>query len=114
MRYTLTNILFLAGLAAFPALAAEQQMTKHEAMQAMSQGAAHVMPMSEGIAKKLDAKKGMVTLQHGDIADLMPAMTMSYRVKRPQQLESIQAGDKVRFLLEKYGNDYVVTHIEQQ
>jgi len=116
MRYTLTSILFMAGLAAFPALAAEQhapaQAMNHEAMQAMPQGATHAMPMNDGVAKKLDVKNARVTLQHGDIPGVMPAMTMGYRVGEAQQLKGIRVGDKVRFAMEKVNEEFVVVHIE--
>ena len=68
--------------------------------------------LTDGVVEKVDLKNGKITLQHGEIVNVMPAMTMSYRVKQVQQLESIQAGDKVRFALGKMNNDYVVTHIE--
>lgn len=116
MRHPLKTILFTASLAVFPALAAAQNEPgmpmKHDAMKTMPQGAAQALQMSEGIVKGLDAKKAAVTLQHGDIPGVMPAMTMGYRVDPAQQLDSIRKGDKVRFVLEKSGSSYVVTHIE--
>ena len=69
-------------------------------------------PLAAGEVKKIDMKNGKVTLQHGDIANVMPAMTMSYQVRNAQQLEGLGAGDKVRFTLKKINNDYIVTHIE--
>jgi Cu/Ag efflux protein CusF len=85
----------------------------HGAMQPMNQAQAKVMPLIDGVARKVDHKGGKITLQHGEIASVkMPAMTMGYRVKQPQQLESIQPGSKVRFMMEKMGDDYIVTHIE--
>lgn len=116
MKYTLLSSLFLALLASTSAFAAEQhnhgQGMKHEAMQQIASAATKAMPLNDGVVKKIDMQNGKITLQHGDIANVMPAMTMSYRVKKTQQLESIQAGDKVRFTLDKLGDDYIVTHIE--
>jgi len=42
----------------------------------------------------------------------MPPMTMVFQVKDPAMLDSVQAGDKVRFDAEKVGGAYVVTRIE--
>ena len=66
---------------------------------------------SDGLVKKVDPKNGNVTLQHADIANVMPAMTMSYRVVHPEWLNSIHVGDKVRFTLEKQHDNYFVTRI---
>lgn len=116
MKHTLLSSLFLALLASTGAFAAEQhnhgQGMKHEAMQQMASAATKAMPLNDGVVKKVDMQNGKITLQHGDIANVMPAMTMSYRVKKTQQLEPIHAGDKVRFTMEKLGDDYIVTHIE--
>lgn len=70
-------------------------------------------PLHDGVVKKLYQKKAIVTLQHGDLAEVgMPAMTMDYSVRHAQDLAALHAGDKVRFTLEKRGADYIVIHIE--
>lgn len=84
----------------------------HGAMQAMSPDAGKAMPMSDAVVKKINTSRGRVTLQHGDIPNVMPAMTMAYRIKDVKQLEGLHAGDKVRFALVKEGDDFVVTHLE--
>ena len=123
MKHTLTGSLFFSLLVSTNAFADGQQgqTGNHDAMQQMDQAAMKVMqhgdgkamPLTDGVVKKVDLKNGKVTLQHGEIANVkMPAMTMSYRVKQAQQLESIHAGDKVRFAVDMLNNDYVVTHIE--
>jgi Cu/Ag efflux protein CusF len=42
----------------------------------------------------------------------MPAMTMPFAVKDPALLTKVKAGDKVRFALDKAGDDLVITGIE--
>jgi len=42
----------------------------------------------------------------------MPAMTMAFPVKDPAMLTKVRQGDKVRFGLEKAGEDLVITRIE--
>src|SRR5271169_3687654 len=42
-----------------------------------------------------DAQRQMITVKHGDIPGLMPAMTMSYMVADPKQIEKLGPGDKI-------------------
>lgn len=50
-----------------------------------------------GVIKKLDAKAGSVTLQHGPIAALKwPAMTMAFKAD-PGLLKGFKVGQKVTF-----------------
>jgi Cu/Ag efflux protein CusF len=42
-----------------------------------------------------DPAKKLITVKHGDVLGLMPAMTMTYQVAEPKQIESLQPGDKV-------------------
>jgi protein SCO1/2 len=42
-----------------------------------------------------DAGKTLITVKHGDIPGLMPAMTMTYQVAEPKQIERLQPGDKI-------------------
>ncbi len=74
-------------------------------------GFAASLNWNTGVVKKIDVKNGRVTLKHGDIPDVMPAMTMSYPLPAPP-LPVIEAGDKVRFVLEKHGEDYALSRIE--
>lgn len=110
MKHILTGSLMLVALAAPAAHADTQQehkmMKGHEAMAAMPQGA------GEGMVKMLDRKGGMLTLQHGKVSGVMPAMTMGYRVADPKQMEGLKPGDRVRFTMEKQGDEFVLTHVE--
>lgn len=42
-----------------------------------------------------EPQRQMITVKHGDISGLMPAMTMSYMVAEPKQIESLKPGDKI-------------------
>ncbi len=42
-----------------------------------------------------DPQRQMITVKHGDIPGLMPAMTMSYMVADPKQIEKLGPGDKI-------------------
>ena len=49
----------------------------------------------QGEVISTDAGKKLITVKHGDIPGLMPAMTMTYQVAEPKQIESLQPGDKI-------------------
>jgi peroxiredoxin/Cu/Ag efflux protein CusF len=66
----------------------------------------------EGRVVALDGSEGMVTLDHGPIAGLMPAMQMAFPVQRAEQLVGLQAGALVRFSLQSRGTEWVITTIE--
>jgi protein SCO1/2 len=53
----------------------------------------HYPVQAEVIA--VDAPKKLITVKHGDIPGLMPAMTMQYMVAEPKQIETLQPGDKI-------------------
>ncbi|HKM65937.1 MAG TPA: SCO family protein [Candidatus Acidoferrum sp.] len=42
-----------------------------------------------------DPEKKLITVKHGDIPGLMPAMTMTYQVAEPGQIAALQPGDKI-------------------
>ena len=43
----------------------------------------------------VDVPKKMVTVKHGDIPGLMPAMTMNYLVADEKQIAPLKPGDKI-------------------
>ena len=58
-----------------------------------SKPAKHYAILAEVISA--DPDKKLITVKHGDIPGLMPAMTMTYQVADPHQIEKLQAGDKI-------------------
>jgi protein SCO1 len=42
-----------------------------------------------------DVGNKLITVKHGDIPGLMPAMTMTYQVAEPKQIVNLQPGDKI-------------------
>jgi Cu/Ag efflux protein CusF len=67
----------------------------------------------EGRVVALDGSEGIVTLDHGPIAGLMPAMQMAFPVQRAEQLVGLQAGALVRFSLQSRGTEWVITTIDK-
>ena len=50
----------------------------------------------QGEVISLDTQKNLMTLKHGDIPNFMPAMTMSYEMAYPKEVNGIAAGDTIR------------------
>jgi len=69
-------------------------------------------PVNGEIVKVL-ASQQKLTLRHEAIPSLdMPAMTMNYRLAKPELLTGLKAGDKVVFEAEDRKGSYVVTAIQ--
>jgi len=83
------------------------------AMPALAQQAAPSADMTDGEVRKIDKDNKKITLKHGEIKNLeMPPMTMVFQVKDASMLDKVQAGNKVRFKVEKAGSALVVTEID--
>jgi Cu/Ag efflux protein CusF len=75
--------------------------------------AAQSSVMTDGVVRKIDLANGKITLKHGPIVNLdMPPMTMVFRVQPPDLLNTVKAGDKVRFHAEQRDGGLTVTAIE--
>ena len=71
-------------------------------------------PMAEGEIRRVDKDAGKVTIKHGpiktDTLDMDP-MTMVFQVKDKAMLETIKAGDKVKFTVVDERGQMTVTEI---
>ncbi len=112
MKNAIYSSLLVVLLAASGTAMADESMhgMDHAGMQSMDAG--QTMQWTDGVVKNVNQKRGKVTLQHGAIENVMPAMTMGYKVQEKAALKSLKAGDKVNFVLEKKDNAYIVTHIK--
>lgn len=54
----------------------------------------------EGTVIALRPEKQQVVLEHGEIKGFMEAMTMGYKTDPPSLMNSVKAGDKVRFTID--------------
>ncbi|MFC7421722.1 copper-binding protein [Iodobacter arcticus] len=69
--------------------------------------------LSDGEIKKIDKTSGKITLKHGELKNLdMPGMTMVFTAKNLDQLEPLQAGDKVKFKAISENGKMLVTEIQ--
>ena len=66
-----------------------------------------------GEVRRVNTAAKKITIAHAPLKSFdMPAMTMPFPVKDPALLAKVKEGDKVRFALEKAGDDLVITRIE--
>ena len=69
---------------------------------------------AEGVVESVDAPARQVTIDHGEIPDLMGAMTMTFDVSDPALLEGLEPGSPIRFAVEYKDGSYLVTAIEKK
>lgn len=104
-------MLSLLAVATFsiPALAQQSDHASHHGAEQVAQAAA----LSQGEVRKVDKDAKKITIKHGPLENLdMPAMTMVFQVKDTAMLDSVKAGDKVKFRAENIGGAFTVTKIE--
>ena len=110
MNTFLLPVALSAWLLAAPTLA---HATSHTSSSATAHADHHTAPLTEGEVRKVDKEAKKLTIRHGLIANLdMPPMTMVFQVQDPAILDTIKAGDKIRFQAEKSGGAYTVTKVE--
>ena len=106
---TITIAALLVALAT-PALA-QQKAEDHSSHHPTA--AASTAEITEGEIRKVDKDAKKLTIRHGEIKNLdMPPMTMVFQVKDASVLETLKAGDKVRFVVQKSDTGFVVTDIQ--
>lgn len=120
MKKTLIIASSLALVASLAACKKEAEAPQPAESAASNTASMSEMPMATemkhgkgvGTVTAIDAAKGMVTLDHGDIAELQwPAMKMGFAIK-PELLSGIKVGDKVAFEIDWDGKAGTVTKIE--
>jgi Cu(I)/Ag(I) efflux system protein CusF len=108
MKFIHSTLWLALGLVA-PALA-QQKPDEHSSHHVAAAASAD---MADGEVRKIDKDASKVTLKHGEIKSLdMPAMTMVFVVKDKAMLDSIKAGDKVRFRAVNDAGKYTVTEMQ--
>jgi Cu/Ag efflux protein CusF len=53
----------------------------------------------KGVVTKINMELGSVEMNHEEIKDLMPAMTMEFFVTDKKMLEGLKVGDKIDFVI---------------
>jgi Cu/Ag efflux protein CusF len=104
------------AVAAFVALAAPASAQSghdhgHAAQATKKASVADVV--NSGEVKRINSDTKKITIAHGPLKAFdMPSMTMAFGVKDPSMLGKVKTGDKVNFVLEKAGEDLVITRID--
>ena len=66
-----------------------------------------------GVVRAILPELDVLVITHGEIAGLMPPMTMGFRAASPKIHEGISIGDEVRFTLRGVPPNVAVTAIEK-
>src|SRR5262245_4350112 len=67
---------------------------------------------ASGIVRGVRAGERQIAIEHGDIAGLMPAMTMNFDVADPALLEGLSPGQYVEFRLSRRADRLEIVAIE--
>lgn len=115
MKYLSSLTLACLLAAGGPALAQNQgnEHSAHHPAPTETPVAAATSDMTEGEVRKVDKAAKKITLKHGPIKNLdMPGMTMVFQVQDAALLDKVQAGDQVRFTVDRINGAFVVLSIE--
>lgn len=68
---------------------------------------------AEGEVKTVNREAGTITIKHGRLPNLdMPPMTMEFHAKDKAMLNQVKAGDKVKFVAGRMGEEFSVDKID--
>ena len=65
----------------------------------------------QGTVVAVDPKHGTVTVDHGEIKGLMPAMVMAFVVDAPEALNGLTPGETIRFTLRPRGVTFTIAEL---
>lgn len=89
-------------------------MAAGDAMTATNSAGAGTPATATGTVDKTDAAAGTITISHGPVEALnWPAMTMAFKAT-PEQVASVQGGQKVAFEFTSSGEGSTITTIRSQ
>lgn len=66
-----------------------------------------------GVVESIDRDTSSIQINHEDIKDYMPAMSMPFMVKDKSLLDAAAPGDRIEFSLEATSKGQVVTEIKK-
>ena len=66
-----------------------------------------------GIVTSVNQKEGWVGIEHEEIKDLMPAMSMEFWVRNPSIMKSVGVGDKVTFVVVEDSKGQYITELKR-
>jgi Cu(I)/Ag(I) efflux system periplasmic protein CusF len=85
----------------------------HGKMGDMKAGGLASVDSVDGEVRRVDKAAGKITLRHGELKQLdMPPMTMVFEVSDKALLDSVKAGDKVKFKVISKDGKMIVTEMK--
>ena len=120
MKHTTLNVLGVTALlltAMTGPVAAQGNMDHskmdHGNMGDMKAGGPASVDSVDGEVRRVDKAAGKITLRHGELKQLdMPPMTMVFEVSDKAMLDSVKAGDKVKFKVISKDGKMIVTEMK--
>jgi Cu/Ag efflux protein CusF len=105
------SVVAVVSLAAFGGARAQAGHDHGHGTPAAKNTAAEVV--NTGEVKRINQDTRKITIAHGPLKAFdMPPMTMAFGVKDSSMLGKVKQGDKVNFVLEKAGEDLVISRID--
>jgi Cu/Ag efflux protein CusF len=82
---------------------------------AMASAASANTHLVKGKVTKVDAAAQKLTIRHGPLKkfDMEDGMSMVFRVKDPEMLKQVKAGDDIRFDADKINGAFTVIELEK-
>jgi Cu/Ag efflux protein CusF len=114
-KFVTVSAVFCTALMLATAAAAADEMAgmkmDNGAMSASKPGKSQ---LTDAVVKKVDPSTGMVTLQHGALANIgMSAMTMAYKAKDAAMIDHVKEGDKVKVRVEDVSGTLTIVKLEK-
>ena len=66
-----------------------------------------------GVVTIINQKEGWVEIEHEEIKDLMPAMTMEFWIRNPSIMKGIRVADKVDFVVVEDSKGQYLTELKR-
>ena len=66
-----------------------------------------------GVVGVINIEEGWIQIEHEEVKDLMPAMTMEFWVKDKSLLKKVKTGDKVDFEIVETGKGQYITSLKR-
>lgn len=113
--FVATAVICAMGAFATSAFAGDDMSGKSMSMKPSTSKKASDMALTDAEVKKVDAATGMITLKHGEFANIgMAAMTMAYKAKDAAMVKQAHEGDKVKVRVEDVGGTLTIVKLTKQ
>ena len=110
MKKLIVSLSAIAALAPAFAMAADEH-DRHAGQGAMHADAAPA-GLIEGRVKKVDKAAGTLTVSQGPLPNVMPAMTMAFKVRNIVWLDTVKDGQKIRFTSDTVEGAMTIVRLE--